>query len=516
MAEKVRLTPEILLSFSDIYLKDQFDEPVATPEAHLEWWGYCCMDTPWVAIAAPRGHAKSTAITHTYVLASVCLRVKRHVLIVSDTERQAMMFLGNISRELRENENLIKSFGIKRIIKDNESEVIFEFNDGAQVRLAAHGAGQRIRGVNWRGVRPDLVVCDDLENDEMVMNEERREKFRDWFFQTLVPICGKSGHIRVVGTILHEDSFLAGLMPDPFGDKGLIDDGLKVTTTTDRAWEGALYRAHPDFEDFSQILWPEQWDEQRLRRMMRFYTDRGIPEKYAQELLNRPGGGEDAYFKAEDLRNIDLEARVPESKPPETYFIGVDLAISEKSRRAYSVFAVFGYDYARVLRCREVIRRRMDSLGIIDTFFHLHRKYKAKAARKEEPIFLVEKENIAKAIGPVLYRDMEDEDEYMVLEEMPPIHDKELRARAFQARVRAGRVEFDQEADWWPTLKHELVTFPRSTYQDQVDACAWVGHHIAKMVDAPDDDELYEEAFEEDYEEAMGRHGAGANRITGY
>ncbi len=516
MAEKVRLTPEILLSFSDIYLKSNFDEPVDTPDAHLEWWGYCCKDVPWVAIAAPRGHAKSTAITHTLVLASVCLRVKQHVIIVSDTEKQAMMFLGNIAREFRENENLIRSFGIKRISKDNESEVILQFQDGRYARLAAYGAGQRIRGVNWRGIRPDLVICDDLENDEMVMNDERREKFSDWFFQTLVPICGKNGHLRVVGTILHEDSFLAGLMPDQIGDKGMVDDGLRVTTTTERAWEGALYRAHPDFDDFSQILWPQQWDEKRLRRMMQFYRDRGVPEKYAQEFLNRPGGGEDAYFKGEDLLNIPLEERIPGQKSPEVYFVGVDLAISEKSRRAFSVFSVFGYDNAKILRCREVIRKRIDTLDIIELFFHLHRKYKMKAARQEEPIFLVEKENIAKAIGPVLFKEMEEQDEWLVIEMMPPIHDKELRARAIQSRIRGHRVEFDHEAEWWPALKHEMITFPRSTYSDQVDSVAWVVHYISKMHDAPDDDELAEEEHDDIYEEAMSRGGLGANRITGY
>jgi predicted phage terminase large subunit-like protein len=516
MAEKVRLTPEILLSFSDIYLKSNFDEPVSTPDAHLEWWGYCCMDVPWVAIAAPRGHAKSTAITHTFVLANICLRVKRHVLIVSDTEKQAMMFLGNIARELRENENLIRSFGVKRIVKDNESEVILEFHDGELARIAAHGSGQRIRGTNWRGIRPDLVICDDLENDELVMNEDRREKFRDWFFQTLVPLCGRSGEIRVVGTILHEDSFLAGLMPNLIEDKLCVDTGVKVITTADRAWEGALYRAHPDFDDFSQLLWPEQWSETRLRRLMKFYVDRGVPEKYAQELLNRPGGGEGAYFAEEDLINIPLEERIPGERSPEHFYIGVDLAISEKTRRAFTVFAVLGYDAARILRCREIIRKRMGTLEILDTFFHLHRKYKAKAAQQEEPIFLVEKENIAKAIGPVLNKMMEEEDEWLVIELMPPIHDKEMRARPLQSRTRGRRVEWDQEADWWPVLKNELLTFPRSTYDDQVDACAWVGHYVSRMKETPDYEDIEEEAYQEEYSRVMGRSGYGRNPVTGY
>ena len=103
---EIELTPETLLSFSDLFLKKNFDEAVHTPSAHMEWWQLVCLPRRYVAIAAPRGHAKSTAISHTFVLANVCFRIRRHVLIVSDTEGQAIQFLGNIKRELGNNEEL--------------------------------------------------------------------------------------------------------------------------------------------------------------------------------------------------------------------------------------------------------------------------------------------------------------------------------------------------------------------------------------------------------------------------
>ncbi len=515
MTKKVTLTPEILLSFSDVYLKKNFDDPAPTPTAHLEWWAYCCMMVAYVAIAAPRGHAKSTAITFTYVLASVCFRIKRHVLLISDTEGQAIMFLGNISRELRENHDLQRTFGFKRIVKDNENELIIEWLDGKQTRIAAHGSGQKIRGTNWHGVRPDLIVCDDLENDEMVMNEERRLKFRNWFDNTLLPIGGKYAEIRVVGTILHEDSMLANLMPDLLGDPLCVNEPLRLRTTKESAFTSVLYRAHPDFDDFSELLWPEYWSEERLKLRRQVYLDNGHPEGYAQEYLNNPMASEGAYFDQDDLIPIELDQMVKESKHPETYFIGVDLAISEKARRAFTVFCVVGYDHTRTLRVREIFRKRMDSLSIIETFFHLHLKYRAKSPNREEPVFLVEKENISKAIGPILNKEMEERDEYIHIELMPPIRDKEMRGRSLQARVRAHRVEFDHEATWWPHLVHEMITFPRSTYTDQVDALAWVGHYVANMHEPPSYAELEEEQWEDDYEEAGFSYG-GASPITGY
>lgn len=506
----------MLLSFSNVYLKRNFDEPVPTPKAHLEWWGYCCLDRRRVALAAPRGHAKSTAITHTYVLASICLRIKRHCLIISDTEGQASMFLGNIAKELRENEDLKMTFGFDRFLKDNETELIIRWTDGTRTRISAHGAGQKIRGTNWHGYRPDLIICDDLENDEAVMNDERRDKFSRWFLNTLIPIGGKFCDIRVVGTILHENSLLAQLMPNVLEDKNCVVTPLKITTTTPRAFLGVLYRAHPDFDDFSEILWPEQWDEERLKEARQAYIDQGKPEGYAQEYLNTPTGGDGAYFHEEDLIPISLEELMKETRSPETFLIGVDLAISKASRRAYSVFMVAGVDQTGCIRIREVIRRRMDSLEICETLFSMHEKYRLASAMNHEPIFLVENENIAKSIGPFLYREMDERNQYPILEKMPPINDKELRARAIQGRIRAGMVEFNHEADWWPTLKHEMVTFPRATYLDQVDALAWIGHHLAKMHTAPSWEEVDEELYEEEYAEAQATWGEGRNSFTGY
>lgn len=498
---EVKLTPEILHSFSNLFLKKNFDEAVPTPRAHLEWWKLVCLPRQFVAIAAPRAHAKSTAITHTFVLANVCFRIKRHVLIVSDTETQAVQFLGNIKREFRDNTELRKAFGIKRFAKESETELIVEFQNGPPTRIIARGAGQKIRGTNWLGLRPDLVVGDDLENDEAVLNEERREKFRDWFYNTLVPLGSTKCVYRVVGTILHEDSLLASFMPDTIEDPNCVVESLRIYTTSSRAWLGVLYRAHPEFDDYSQMLWPEQWTEERLKLRRQAYIDQGYPEGYAQEYLNNPIASSAAYFREEDLMRLDPEEQMDVvTKQPELYYIGVDLAISEKARRAYTAMVVGGLADDGVLRIREVIRTRIDSLEIAETLFALHEKYKTLSAYGTEPVFLIETENIQKSIGPFLDREMRERGEYLAYELMPPIHDKELRARAIQARIRTGMVEFDQDADWWPALKHEMLTFPRGTYADQIDALAWLGHYLSKMTEGATQAEIDEAEWEQEQE----------------
>jgi hypothetical protein len=86
--------------------------------------------------------------------------------------------------------------------------------DGHRFSIMAKGAEQQLRGAKWAAKRPDLIVCDDIEEDECVINKERREKFRKWFFGALLPLRSDTMDSTCGGTILHMDSILERLMPE--------------------------------------------------------------------------------------------------------------------------------------------------------------------------------------------------------------------------------------------------------------------------------------------------------------
>lgn len=160
------LNKDVIKGLVGSCLLKRFDGQAKIPECHEEWWELVTGPSKFVAIAAPRGHAKSTAISLSYVLASVLFRQKKFILLVSDTETQSNLFLGSIKQELQENEDLISLFGIKRnekgdvaFKKDTESDIIVELDDGHTFRIIAKGAEQKLRGLIWNGSRPDLIVC---------------------------------------------------------------------------------------------------------------------------------------------------------------------------------------------------------------------------------------------------------------------------------------------------------------------------------------------------------------------
>lgn len=506
----MKLTREIIEGFIGSVLAAKFDGAVATPDFHRELWDLCCGPDKYVAIAAPRRHAKTTAITVSYGLATLLFRQRSFMLLVSDTESQASKFLAELKEHLQENQALIELFGIKRnekglvqFVKDTETDVIVEMEDGHKFRIIAKGAEQKLRGLIWRSKRPDIIICDDMENDELVMNKERREKMRNWFYSALLPCISSTGIIRVVGTILHMDSLLERLMPKQF-EKWSHQEPLKLWSELKKGgWRSVKYRAHTD--DFTQILWESLNSKQFFLEQKEAFMAMNLPDKYSQEFLNIPLDEASAYFKRNDFDAITDEDRKLKLK----YYITADLAISEASRADYSVFVIGGMDENRRLQVRQVIRERMDGREIVETLLHLHRIY-------DPEVVGIEEMQVSKAIGPFLREEMVRQNTYLNL--YPIKHggkDKIARARSIQARMRAKSVKFDKQADWYFTFEDELSRFPRDTHDDQVDAFAYLGLLLDRMIEAPTVEEQEEIAYADEQLEYGDTYG-GRSGVTGY
>lgn len=481
---KRNLTADVVAGFSGSILASRYDSPKPTPDFHHELWDLCCSNSRLVAAAAPRGHAKSTAVTHAFVLANLLFRKKRFVIIVAYTERQAIQFLNDIKLELKENGDLIELFGVKHFVKEAETEIVVRLEGSHEFKIMAKGAGQALRGAKWRGARPDLIIGDDLEDDEQVLTQDRREKFRDWFYGALVPCLSDDGEIRIVGTIMHMDSLLERLLNDP-------------------EWNSKRYRAHN--EDFTDILWPEKFPKRRLESIRNSYITAGTPEKYAQEYLNYPIDETLSFFRPEDFREMDPE----ETPRPKIFYATGDLAISQKERADFSVFAVFSVDDRKRILIEDIRRGRWDSKDIIDEMFSIQSRY-------HPDIFLLESGQIEKSIGPFLNDEMIRRDTFINIDTIVPTKDKQSRARSIQGRMKAGTVFFKKDASWYFDLEQEMRRFPRDIHDDQVDAIAYIGLLLDKVYEANTPRELSEMEWEEEWEDTMNLYDDGRSVICGY
>ena len=199
------------------------------------------------------------------------------------------------------------------------------------------------------------------------------------------------------------------------------------------------------------------------------------------------------------MREGDRETR-------KTYYATADLAIGETERSAYSVIMVGGVDVDGFLNIVDVRRGRWDGLEIVDEMFSVQTRW-------EPEVFRVESENISKALGPFLFKRMDDDQVYINIDDKTPTKDKDRRGKSIQARTRAGKVRFDKEAEWYPDLEEELTKYPKFAFKDQFDAFAWMGLLLEEMVEPDTDQEIEDEEYEQAYREHVPQ---GRNVTTGY
>ncbi len=483
----VKLTAELVESFAGTFLSPRYDDPKPTPQFHREVWAAYCSAHPQVACAAPRDHAKSTGLTFDFTLAGVMFRVFDYVIIIGATEEKAMEQLSNISGELHDNEDLRREFRIKGFLADQKGEIIAEMQDGHTFRLLARGAEQKIRGALWKGKRPNLLMCDDIEDDEQVESKDRRRKFRHWFLRAARQALGMSGVIRVHGTILHQDSLLARLMRN-------------------ETWHSLIYRAHSSFDDFSNILWPERWSEQALRRRRQeFIADNDAPG-YSQEFLNDPFDHGEAYLRRDDFLPMEEE----DFKADKLLCAAWDFAITQSASSDNTSCTVGGKDALNLLHVVDQRLGKWDSFRIIEEMFSVQLAW-------NPDLQWVEDDQVWKALSPMVYREMQLRDVWINLFPVRAVKDKAARGRSLQRRHRARGMRFDKQASWYAGYEFELLRFTETSqaiHDDQFDSTSLLsrGFDEYKHVEVGDfltDDE--EEFLRQDPRLLVGR-----NAVTGY
>ena len=507
----VRLTGPLIEAFAGTFLSPRYDNPMPTPVFHREVWKLYASSEPAAYAVAPRDHAKSTGFTFDFILAEVCFRISDYVILIGSTEDKAAEQLSNISEELHENVDLREEFGIVGFETEQKTEIIAICDDGHRFRILARGAEQKIRGAMWKGKRPNLIVCDDMEDDEQVESVERRKKFRRWFFRAAKQSLSKTGRIRVHGTILHEDSLLMRLHKN-------------------RMWVGLFYKAHRSYDDFTDILWPQRWTKKQLQDKQKEFEEDGDASGYAQEFLNDPSDRSDSYLKENQFRPMSDSDKEAEK----LYYAGCDFAISKMDNANRTSFTVGGRLVGGTTTIVDQFVGRVDPLDWIKEMFYLQLRWNIQVWFVEGGSIwgtissLVYQEMLADTRSPPMVEEFGQRDIYLNLEVLNPVKEKGVRGRSFQKRMRAGTMRFDTKAEWYEGYKLENLKFTgvaQAKLDDQFDSTATLCIGLDKLpvitdediADAAREQELEDEDMDEDELSFTRQFGGGErNRVTGY
>lgn len=195
-----------------------------------------------IVIMAFRGSGKSTIMNLSYALWAILgVQKKKFILIVSKTQSQAKNHFLNIRDELEHNDLLKKDLGpfdADETRWGQSSLVLPKMN----AKITAISREQSPRGIRFGPNRPDLIICDDLEDSSSVQSKAGRDDTYEWFMSEVMPVGDSKTKVIVLGNLLHEDSLLMRLRTDIL---------LKKSR--------GIFRVYPLLDDNNRILWPGKY-----------------------------------------------------------------------------------------------------------------------------------------------------------------------------------------------------------------------------------------------------------------
>lgn len=427
-------------------------EKLESPAFHTEMMDLF-MSQRFIGLAAPRNHAKSTVTTLFYVVYCILFQTKKNIVIVSATEDMAIRFLRRIKEELTTNKRILWAFGLLQSDKWSETEI----RTTTGVVVHAKGRGAQLRGLIDGANRPDLIIMDDSEDDEMVRSELRRYDFESWFNSTVLPtLAPKSGQCIVIGTILHMDSLL----------NRIVNQHLYPEFVTN------VYAAiKPD----GASLWPARFPIEMLEATKASYIARDQLAQFFMEWMNDPTPAENAEFKT--FTYFDLQTQ----KPPNLYIeLMVDTGGGSVAKGADdTAMAVTGIDDDNTLYLLDYSSDKMgtDTDKIIDEIFRLDDTWHPRIVR-------IEKTTASNFLISALEKRMLKDRHFLnVVYVQPPrgsgdrrgnmSDGKYQRIAAMASPMKLGAIRIQR---WMTKLIEQLMRFPRATHDDLADALgyAWM------------------------------------------
>ena len=435
-----KIFEEDIVAYAEFVFPHHCTKPI--PDFHRELYRlYTDFTKKKVAIAAPRGHAKST-VTNLIFLSWVLAYKKAHfIFIISNTLKQSTLHLEALKSEISFNEKYKMLYGDLKTDKWASEEIELK----GQIKIFARGSGQQIRGLKYLKYRPDLIILDDLEDDELVQSAERRSALQRWLHSEVYPALDvETGRILYIGTILHYDSLLMKILSkEIYGE-----------------WEKVLYKA---IIAENKVLWPEHLNYEALIKIKDDAIKNGVGHLFYAEYQNEPRDSEDQFFKRDDWRyykESDLEGKLLNT------FTTADLAVSRSKQADYSVITTVSVDANGNNYIREIRRGRWSPKEIVDQMFLANSKYSPSKFGVEDGIEW-------QTLKPYVDDEVLRRRTYLPLEELKHAgrskKESPTRIRGLDPLYRTHKIFHLQDAEETKLLEDELFTFPSGKHYDIID-----------------------------------------------
>ena len=281
-----------------------------------------------VLIEAFRGSAKSTLMEWfiLYIVATGQLagfgRVNFMAFIGDSMENGVKNAFRNMAGKIDKSELLRDLITVKRKT-DSEMEMVNA--DGVELNLKGYGASTNIRGVRYKGHRPDIVILDDITTNDAINSETIQNTINDNFYKSVIPA-------------LHPTRFKIFFIGTPISERDIIHQ-----LSSNPEWvvhKFPICDKFPCKEEEFVGHWGDRFPYSAVKGKYDMYKAAGKAQDFYQEYMLELTDLTTLLVEEEDIRWYD-PTMVYKNKGSYNFYISTDFATSTKKSADFSTMGVW-------------------------------------------------------------------------------------------------------------------------------------------------------------------------------
>ena len=410
---------------------------------HLEMLNFQAEAIETCLQLAPRGFGKSTILTITRAVYEIIRNPNVRILIASNTQLQAEVFLREIKFHLEHNPRVLEYFG--SFASDDKWDI-------REIVVSPRTSSAKESTVTCVGVSGavasrhyDIIIADDLVDEENSRTEIQRDKVKTWWYKTLVPCCEPDGKIYILGTRYHYLDLYGHLTKNEYADNHQIIPAIYPDGSTPWPEKFSLEWLQKRKEQMGSIIFNSQY--QNDTSLMKGHI---FKEEWFRFYDQQPDWDSMHFFIGCDPAATKRDALLSGRKLDTDWWT---IVVGAKQRKDDG-------SYGAEVYVKEVWRSRCTKEEYIEKLRQLNDHYKPLRVVIET---VASQEYLA-----------QDAEKYMPVERVDRTTDKIARAYWLQAFLENGQILFPDKSlvsdyETWQAMLDELLLFPQAEHDDLFD-----------------------------------------------
>lgn len=430
-------------------------------------------------ILSPRGHGKSFWTSYAFPIWCIAYKHTKNILLVTNENSLGRQFIIDIRQFLEDNDKFIEDFGnlMGNVIWTSEK---LACSNG--ISISTKGSGASLRGVKMFGVRPTVIICDDILSTENSGTPEQRKKLYDWYTKVLVKCGSKFCNTFVIGTP-QSDSDLLSMMftSEQFSDYYTKKYQAVIEYSDSDLWDQwstlrndlSNHNRSKDADDFyfankeamllgTSVLW-DRYDDTYLVLMKE--KQKLGSEAWSSEMMCEALDEDSREFQEDWITNALYDIKdLPELTD---ILIGVDAAATAHRTSDDAAIVVVGKGVDKYFYVLDVFAKKINVDGLSDQMVSFGAQYysKIKTINIEDVVFQI-------LVKDIMDRRAMDSGLYLPFNgiKVAGMGKKQVKLRSLCVPMRNGHIKLRKDHR---RLIEEMRRFPKGKSDNCLDAL-WI------------------------------------------